>query len=161
MYKKKQSKDLKFGSKSEEKVKPLLEDYFDLTIKKTKDKYATYDYYSDDGKVWFELKTRRAYKTQYFDTMMGYNKINNGWAKIDKGCDVYLCFQFTDKLCYYKLEKETFKEEWVRDGGRFDRGKDEISKYAYIPTSLLIDIVKKEDDKEVEDLAELMGNNKI
>ena len=135
------NKDLKFGSKNEKKVQPILEDHFKLKLQKAKDKYSVYDYFTEDKKIYFELKSRRIYKNQYRDVMVGANKINRGLKLIDEGCDVYICWKFTDKLCYYKIDKDTLKEEWKREGGRWDRGENEVNMMYFIPTVNMIDII--------------------
>ena len=134
-------KDLKFGLQSERKIKPILEEHFKLSLKKSANKYSVYDYFTEDKKVYFELKSRRIHKNQYRDVMVGANKINAGLKLIEEGCDVYICWKFTDKLCYYKIDKNTLKDEWKREGGRWDRGRDEIDMLYYIPTNNMTDIV--------------------
>ena len=135
------NKDLKFGSKNEKKVQPILEEHFKLKLQKAKDKYSVYDYFTKDKKIYFELKSRRIYKNQYRDVMVGANKINRGLKLIDEGCDVYICWKFTDKLCYCKIDKDTLKEEWKREGGRWDRGENEVNMMYFIPTINMIDII--------------------
>lgn len=132
--------DIKFGSKSENRTKPLLEKHFNISLVQSINKYATYDYYTEDKQKWFELKTRRTYKNQYPDVMVGANKISKGLRMVGEGKDVYICWKFTDKLCYYKLDKDTLKNEWRREGGRTDRGRNEIDMLYYIPTDVMIDI---------------------
>ena len=74
--------------------------------------------------------------------MIGANKIEKGLKLIEKGCDVYICWKFVDKLCYYKIDRATLKDEWKRTGGRFDRGWDEIDMLYYIPTHEMIDVIE-------------------
>ena len=123
-------------------TKPILEKFFNIKLETPTNKFSTYDYFTEDKKIWFELKSRRTYKTQYPDVMIGANKINKGLKLIENGCDVYICWKFIDKLCYYKLDKSTLNEGWKRQGGRTDRGKDEIEALYYIPTDNMVDIKK-------------------
>lgn len=138
-YEHKLKKDLKFGFKGEDNVKPLLEHYFKVEFKKTA-QYATFDFINRAKKIRVELKTRRIRKNQYYDIMISYNKVSTGFKHIKDGWSVYFCWKFEDGLSFYKLDKDTFKDEWVRSGGRYDRGKSEPCKCAYIPTRLLKDI---------------------
>jgi hypothetical protein len=134
-------KDMRTGLTSETNTKPILEKFFNKTIIKSTDKYAILDFHTEDKKIYYELKTRNIHKTQYRDIMIGYNKIVRGFELIEKGCEIYLIWKFTNGLCYYKLDKDTFKNEWVRQGGRNDRGFAEYSQCCYIPTDLLTEII--------------------
>ena len=121
--------------------KPRLEEFFKTVFNRT-DRYNTFDFINEENTVFIELKTRRCCKTSYPDSMMPYKKIKKALKMIkeDNEKKAYLVFKFIDELCYFELSAESFNKEWVRDGGRRDRGIDEIKKYAFIPTALLIDI---------------------
>ena len=131
-------KDLEWGEKKELEVKKQLETYWRCELIKTH-KTHPLDFVSLYKRSWFELKGRKNSKEKYPTTMIGYNKVVAGLKEIEKGYEVFFVFSFTDKLCYYQLKE--VKEEWIKQGGRFDRGRPEVNDYYYIPVSELTDIV--------------------
>lgn len=135
--------DLKFGLNKEREVLPIFNTFFNCNATIATDKYSILDYYDDNKKICGELKSRRVNKHKYPTTMIGYNKVLKGREMMLKGYDVYFLWCFTNKLCYYKLDND-FKEEWVirDDISRTDRGRDERSDVAYIPTTELKNIYK-------------------
>ena len=80
--------------------------------------------------------------------MIGYNKVVAGLKEIEKGYEVFFVFSFTDRLCYYQLKD--VKKEWIKQGGRFDRGKPEVNDYYYIPVDELVDIGDTTIDLQVQ-----------
>jgi hypothetical protein len=136
-----QKRDLRFGGKSEVIIKPRLEAYFKCSLIQSKDKFAVFDFYDSKKNKFFELKTRRTYKYDYNDVMIGSNKIREGLRLLRKGCAVYIVWKFLDRLCYFELEKNNIDKSWYREGGRSDRGKRESDMLCYIPTSKMIDII--------------------
>jgi hypothetical protein len=132
-----QRKDLKYGDNKEDKlIKPLME-YYGVELSKTKPFYE-FDYINKESKILIELKSRRIHKTQYYDTMIGHNKVLKGLAKIKQGYKIYFIFGFTDYVCAYELKQDSTLS--IRDGGRTDRGKIEQKKYAFIPVNELINL---------------------
>jgi len=138
-----QTSDLIFGFKKEKDVLPYFNKKFGCSAVLQKDKWATFDYYDKDNKVYGELKSRRVRKKQYDTIMIGYNKIRKGLKLIEEGYKVYLLWCFTDKLCYYELTAE-FNKEWVSFNhlGRYDRGRNERQDLAFIPVDKLKNIVR-------------------
>jgi hypothetical protein len=136
-----QKQDLKFGDNKELKLLPLLNKYYKLDLKKTQTFYE-FDYIDYDKGVLIELKSRRNTRDKYPDTMVGYNKIKKGMIKLTQGYKIYFVFGFTDYVCCFELTKDTLKDLDIRDGGRSDRGKVEVKKYAYIKTKQLINLFK-------------------
>lgn len=130
-------KDLSYGNKKEDKLLIPLEKHFNMKLTKTSSFYE-FDYINEDEKVLIELKSRRNTKTQYHDTMVGYNKVKKGFQKIKEGYKVYFCFGFTDYTCCFELKEDS--DISIRDGGRTDRGRAEIKKYAFIKTKDLINL---------------------
>lgn len=125
--------DLQFGKQSEDEILPILQNYFDIDLKKSTDKFATFDFYSD--KYYIELKSRHNTKDKYDSTMIGYNKIKKC---VDKNKTYIFCFKFTDGLFYWQYDKTEFEKYCeVKSGGRKDRGYKEYNQYCYIPISLL------------------------
>ena len=138
----KKSQDLEFGAQNELIVLAKLKDYFkSQDINKTELKMDTFDFVDRTNKTIFELKSRRIFKNQYYDVMIGYNKILDGLKHIDNGYRVILCWNFKDKLCFHELTKENFNKSWLKIGGRYDRGKDETNMCYFVPTKEMIDII--------------------
>ena len=123
MYKKKFEFDYKKGIENENKV---LE-YLNLTNKFEKcKKNCPFDFY--DNETYIELKSRNNEYNKYSSTMVGYNKIKI--AEDDETKTKYkFLFLFTDGLYEWEFEKDNYL---IKDGGRWDRGKNEIKKYCYI-----------------------------
>ena len=131
-------KDLDYGEGKEQTLKEKLEHYIGSPL--VKQPYnAIFDYYSEESKIYLELKSRRNTKNKYPTTMVGYNKIVEANKLIRDGYTIFFAFQFTDKLCFYKYTDEN--ENWIQKGGRVDRGRPEIKKYYFIPISSLDDFV--------------------
>lgn len=130
-------KDLEFGSKGEKSVKSRLEEKFG-ELEKTVGRYNLFDFEADN--LYIELKSRRNTKDKYPTTMIGMNKINKGFELLKEDSEVYFCFNFTDKLCYYKLHPDSLSECGIGKGGRWDRCGAEIKQYCWIPIELLTDI---------------------
>ena len=70
-------------------------------------------------------------KRKYRDTMVGYNKVREAMSMVKRGVNVFLIFNFSDKICYYHVNKG-IKLSWVK---KF-KDKD----YLYIPIDYLNDI---------------------
>ena len=130
-------KDIEFGKNNESKLKSKIETFFKCNLHHT-NKNNVFDFIDNDKKILIELKTRKNTKLKYPTTMIGYNKIVESIEKIKNGWTIYYIFNFTDKLTYYKFEKDN--NEYHSIGGRKDRGRSEFKKYYFIPVELLSDI---------------------
>ena len=122
-YNYKLKKDLDYGNMKEIKLKKPLENHYNIKLQKTSPFYE-FDYINKKNKILIEIKSRRISKTQYHETMVGYNKILKGFKMIKQGYKVYFCFGFTDFTCGFELKEDSILN--IRDGGRTDRGKAEI-----------------------------------
>lgn len=127
------SDDLKMGLKSEADVLLILKEVFGDTLERTF-KYAFFDYWCLAHNCFIELKTRNVKHDTYPDVMCGLNKLE--FAKNHKEYNFYFCFRFTDGLYIHKFNREMKYE--VRNGGRIDRGCDEIKKTFFIKQKDLI-----------------------
>lgn len=125
--------DLRFGDMEEQRVFPVIRDYFDLpNLKRNPDKYGKYDFYADvdnETIMTFELKSRN------------YNS-NNSKIRAE-GCIIntdkfetatYILFNFTDAIYFYEVcqnEVNTFKTEsgYVRNR----EGGCAPNKITYVP----------------------------
>lgn len=133
--------DLKYGDKKENSLIPQLNKYFKCNVIKTKPFYQ-FDFIDEELKLLFELKSRRNTKQQYYDTMVGANKVKEGYKMIKQGYKVYFVFGFTDFISAYELNNP-LPNKWFRKGGRQDRGKDEIKEYCFIPNHILFNLFSK------------------
>lgn len=114
----------------------LQEHFNDKTITKTKGKFAVFDYKNNHPtkrKIVCELKTRSCKLKAFSSTIVGINKIEKC---TNPNVDYYFFFQFVDDVvAKIKYDKELFSTFEVKEGGRWDRGKDEIKDYIHIPLS--------------------------
>jgi len=127
-------KDYTFGLKKEIELLPTIRKFFnDETIIKLDD-YNIFDFKGDNKYI--ELKSRNCNYNKYPTTMIGYNKIKKA---LELNEDIYFIFNFTDGIYYFKFDKNIQLE--IKQGGRFDRGKKELSDYAFIPIEILKEII--------------------
>jgi hypothetical protein len=129
--------DLRYGNKKENQLLPKLEEHFGVSLTKT-GRYDVFDYINEEKKILIELKSRRNSLNQFPTTMIGLNKFEEGYKKRLENYTIYFVFNFSDYLGYYKLKGLTEVNFDIRDGGRRDRGKDEIKKYVFIPVNELL-----------------------
>ena len=85
------------GKMSEEKVLPIIKEYFKRDIIATEQEKCPYDFFCKDFK--YELKTRTNSMMAYPTTMIGANKLNE---------DAVYLFQFTDCLAYIEYDRLKF-----------------------------------------------------
>ena len=128
--------DLEFGKEGEIRTQKLLESLFGpLEDQNESDENSLFDFKNDH--VYVEVKRRRVTKAKYPDTMVGENKVIEGFNLQLAGFRVFFAFDFVDKLCLWELNRDEYE---VRHGGRYDRGRPEIKSYCYIPIEYLMDI---------------------
>jgi len=123
-------KDLSFGLQNENEIILVLKKDFPNVIKTASN--HPFDFITDN--TYFELKSRRCNHNTYPDTMIGYNKILYAKKYPDK--NYIFLFKFNDGL--YKHHYDPQKEYTIKQGGRWDRGRQEIKDYAYIKKEDLI-----------------------
>lgn len=124
-------RDLRLGFQGENKVLKYLQDNINSEIKKIDEIFHQYDF--TDGSTLYELKTRRCNHNKYPDTMIGRNKVQYAYDNPNKKF-VFL-FKFNDGLYRHDFNPEL--NYICREGGRRDRGKDEIKPYIFIPINHL------------------------
>ena len=144
LYKQKQNMDLQYGNNGEIFTLPILNEYFGYKIKKL-DRYNSFDFVSEDGNNFFEMKTRRNDKFKYPSTIVPTSKIVKAKKLLKKGKNVYFVFNFTDVISIVKYSKDPKKfKHKIATGGRWDRNKDETKSYTFIFVSCLEDITQRE-----------------
>jgi len=105
-----------FGKLQENKLFNLILSKYP-TIKQTREKFNRWDYIDEEKKIKIELKSRTIKSNKYGSTILGRNKILEGYMDMDKGYTILYLFNYTDGLFYYKLDKkdEDFKIAFFND----------------------------------------------
>jgi hypothetical protein len=104
----KKTLDLNYGMIGEEKVEPMIREYFNTEVvntKLTKGKFCAYDYECVERKTRYELKSRRVKFDTYPTIIINTTKITKGSTD---GNRLILLFLFTDGLYYTEYDRETF-----------------------------------------------------
>ena len=127
------------GIENEKKYKPVIENLLGYVVK-TSYKFCIIDFYGYNYRL--ELKSRSCSSTQYKDTMIGYNKYEEGLRLLKEkrlttpDYKLYFAFAFTDGLFIWELTEENFiangGESQVREGGTDKRGYDDYKIHLYI-----------------------------
>jgi len=120
--------DYYFGLDQEEKVLPIIRNFFNRDIQKSINKFERFDY--SDEKYKYELKSRNNTYNKYLTTLICADKISKN--------SIFL-FNFLDGLYYIKYRKSKFnkfeKKLFVRNK-RYDYD-DKEKDYIYIPIEYL------------------------
>lgn len=128
------------GRVNEIKYKPIIQSIYG-NVKKANFKYSRIDFYGETYIL--ELKSRNMASTDYKDTMIGYNKVKEGFKQLDK-YKVFFAFGFTDGLFVWELNKENYEanggDSKKRMGGTSNRGWDDYKEHYYIDNSRLTKI---------------------
>ena len=129
------SNDKKLGNYGEQKVLEYLNNLKENEnnqYKLFKYRYNTFDLRNKD--VIAEVKTRRCKHNQYPTTMIGHNKIKAAIENHENFTYDFF-FVFSDGLYKWRFWGKDDEESMcytIGNGGRLDRGYNEIKKYAYI-----------------------------
>ena len=121
------------SNKVERELIEKLATKFCFDISPTK-KMARFDGIDNKNKVLVECKNRSNTYNKYPTTMIGADKIAY-WKSKYPDFTLYFCVNFTDGAFYYKWDNE--EEIKIAEGGRCDRGKQELKDYCYVPIELL------------------------
>ncbi len=135
----KKIEDLRFGLNSENEIQPKLEKIFG-SLRKL-DKYNNFDFVNDE--FFIEVKTRRKPLSEYNSWWFDNRKRLAAKQQIVKGFRCFFVWKLEDGiyLWEYKNSKLQHKNEYyIEKGGRWDRGKYEISDLVNVRTPYLIDI---------------------
>ena len=124
--------DIKMGIELENKLLKFLKKQ-DKNWIKTKDIYNVVDFVNEDKKIIGELKSRKYICSHCEDWQLGVNKIQRAEALYSRGYKVIFYFAFYDGVWEWQYSPENLRADaTIRDGGRVDRGINEIKKYYYI-----------------------------
>jgi hypothetical protein len=137
----------KMGLENEKLYKPIICKTLGDVIK-THYKYCMIDFLG--AKFTAELKSRNLNSYDMTDTMIGYNKVNIGFEKLEHyshhipDYKIYFLFGFKDGLFCWELNKETYKlnggDAQKKIGGTNKRGYDDFKEHYYIKKEYLVKI---------------------
>jgi len=132
------------GDKNEKLYKPILEKKYGI-LYKTLDKYARNDFLGETFAG--ELKSRDGSIKDFKETMIGYNKIQDGFKKLEWYKDhmpnykYYCWFAFKEGLYAWELNKVNYDKNggdiMKKFSGTNKRGFDEYIDHYYIKTEFL------------------------
>lgn len=120
-------------NKAEAEAKAYLERELGRSLTKLGE-YHRMDFHEPISDLYIEFKSRTNPKDKYPTTMVGEGKVR--WLQT-RAQDGLFVFGFTDGYYSIRHDQALFDTFEVLDGGRFDRGGPEISKYYYIPVAHL------------------------
>ena len=95
------------GRKIEDECLPLLNKFFDADFKRDENIFDILDFHDKDKKIICEIKGRTTASDKYKETIIPYNKVQEGLMMIEEGYKVYFVFVFTDKNFYIELKEDT------------------------------------------------------
>lgn len=128
----KYSKDYAFGIDNENNLLCTIKSHFGNDLECCPDKYSVIDFTSDTTNI--ELKSRRIKHNKYDTAMIGKNKIDYLLNNKKKGIILY---NYLDGLYFVEINKENVNRFNLGKGGRWDRGREEVSDIYYIPVEML------------------------
>jgi hypothetical protein len=131
----KKASDLLFGTKNEELALPLIENFLNCKLQKTRNYYIS-DFVNETYEI--ELKSRRVCHNQYAETKLGNNKIKY-FEKSNKQCFIF--YYFTDGLFYIQYDKDLFKTFEVKKDKLIRDGNISYCDNIFIPIKLLKKVV--------------------
>jgi len=124
--------DLKFGLSSEEKMLFRIREIFGKDIERT----GLYDIFDYENKTYqIELKTRRCKSTDYYDIMIGLNKLEIAETTENKK-SIFL-WKMNDGLYMWEFNKNQYT---IRMGGTNRRGRNERKYCGFVPMKYLIKV---------------------
>lgn len=138
-YKQKFDADYKFGtSKENEKLNHLRSRFGDEIVKCPANFVMDYK----GSTCYLELKSRNCKKDTYPTTMVGENKLLFAKQAKKEGFASFFCFLFEDGFYFWEYNEADIENGGVKFemGGRYDRGRVERKKYAFINKELLVSV---------------------
>lgn len=135
-------KDMNLGLTMEDALKPVLENKFG-ELNKTHH-WHSFDF--ENKKYLIELKTRRIKFGQYPTLIFSEKKLIKARKFLEENPnkEIYFFWKCIDGLYYWKYTEEG-DEYFIADGGRRDRGHDEIEKVVNVK----IEYIKNFNDLEL------------
>lgn len=135
------------GTMNEKIYKPIIQEIYGI-VYKTAFKYCRVDFLGET--FCGELKSRDVSINDFTETMIGYNKIEEGFKKLNWFKDhmpnykVYLWFAFKEGLFVWELNETNYKlnggDTQKRIGGTSNRGWNDYKDHYYIKKEFLVKI---------------------
>ena len=132
------------GARNEKIYKPILEKKYGI-LYKTAFKYCRCDFLGE--KFAGELKSRDGSVNDFNETMIGFNKIEEGFKKLDWYKDhmpdykFYLWFAFREGLYAWELNRKNYElnggDDMKKYSGTTKRGFNDFKVHYYIKTEFL------------------------
>lgn len=119
------------GLAQEQRVLPVLRNYFHRDIQKIGGRFARHDF--ECSEFTYEIKSRNNKINTYSETLITHDKVD------DLQKPLILVFNFTDAIAYIQYDEKRFEPYKKMLFGRTDRD-DPPKIHIYIPVSELIKI---------------------
>jgi hypothetical protein len=133
--KKKAILDIVLGDIGEKESKKPIEKHLNTELTKTT-KHHNFDLKNEEKKIYVEIKTRRCKSTRYDTLFISYAKYK--FIKKFPEYTYYIVYNLYDGLFIYQFNEDDIH---FTQGGRTDRGYNEVKKVVNIPTKLLKKII--------------------
>jgi hypothetical protein len=133
----------KMGTENERQYISVIKDHYGM-VNKTSFKYSRVDFVGEN--FCGELKSRNLSIRDFNETMIGYNKVKEGFKKIDNNTNykVYFWFAFKEGLFAWELNRTNYETNGgdlqIRIGGTSNRGWEDYKDHYYLNTNNLIKI---------------------
>lgn len=98
------------GHNIENNIYPLLNKKLNCNFKRSNDIFDVFDFCDNNKKIIVEIKGRNTPSNKYKETIVSYNKVQEGYRKLDDGYKVFFVFVFTDKTMYIELKESIMWE---------------------------------------------------
>lgn len=135
-------RDYNFGIKEEEKIKPQLEEFLNIDLRKTEGRYNLFDFIGE--KIYVEVKSRKNNLKKFPTTIVGINKIIKAKELIKDNNKVIFVFNFLDSIDFWEYKGDEYIKDYSRRIiSRNDRPGHKGSEYLEIPIGDLLNISKK------------------
>ncbi len=112
--------DCAFGFSNQQTMKQILDAYFGGNHIE-QPRYAKWDFISDDGKRFIEVKSRRCAHDTYPTALVGRNKVSIAESDTDQSHSYYFAYQYTDGAFIVQYDPTLFSSfvcEPFQRGGR-------------------------------------------
>ena len=95
------------GRRMEDKVLPHINARYQCEFERNENNiWDVFDFMDEKNNCVVEVKSRRIKSTDYKDTIITANKVNEGYKKLDLGYQVFFIFVFTDKSFELELKED-------------------------------------------------------
>lgn len=133
----------KMGTENESQYISVIKEKYGM-VTKTSYKYSRVDFLGEN--FCGELKSRNLSINDFNETMIGYNKVIEGFKKINNNTDykVFFWFAFKEGLFAWELNRSNYDlnggDSQIRIGGTSNRGWKDYKEHYYLNTNFLVKI---------------------